>query len=57
MNHEATRTARDLAQVRAANQQKFPFAARMVAELRKFFPGAKVTYAREGGREVGRRYG
>ena len=54
MNEEAVRGARDLAQVRAANQQKFPFAARMAAELRKFFPGVKVRYAKEGQHEIGK---
>lgn len=59
-------TALEIAQARVAkiredrqakaqdNRSAFPFAARMVDELREFFPGARVTYAQEGGREVGK---
>lgn len=31
----------------------FPFAAEKIDELRKFFPEAKVTYAKEGDNEAG----
>lgn len=31
----------------------FPFAAEKIDELRKFFPDAKVVYAKEGDNETG----
>ena len=55
MNEEAVRGARDLAKARAGNRSSFHLRRRMAAELRKFFPGVRVRYAKEGQHEMGKR--
>jgi len=40
---------------REENRNKMPLVAAFVDEVRKYFPGAKVVYAREGDIEVGKR--
>lgn len=37
------------------NRRRMPKVAEFVDEVRKYFPGAKVIYAREGDIEVGKR--
>ena len=37
------------------NRKRMPGVAAIVDEVRKYFPGAKVIYAREGDIEVGKR--
>ena len=46
---------RTRAEQAAANSARFPFAARVVSELRRYFPGVRVVYAREGDYEIGKR--
>jgi hypothetical protein len=38
-----------------ANSERFPITARRVAELRRYFPGVKLRYAKEGHYEIGKR--
>lgn len=40
---------------REENRKRMPGVAEIVDEVRKYFPGAKVIYAREGDIEVGKR--
>ena len=37
------------------NRQQFPTIARILDQVREFFPEAKVTYAREGVNEKGKK--
>ena len=37
------------------NRQQFPTIAKILDQVREFFPEAKVTYAREGENEKGRK--
>lgn len=39
----------------AENRQRMPHTTALIDSVRKVFPGAKVSWAREGGREVGKR--
>ena len=51
--------ALDIARARTAQAEKnraaFPFAAQKLAEVRQWFPEARIVYAKEDGREIGKR--